>query len=250
MKRILMMIAVSAAALTTGGFAQEGSADPEELMRQIKRNLQKIEDELNRMKSSPASTDAAAREKDMETLKRRQDQVVQDIDDIIKQMKNSSCDNPSESSAEPPPNSKPKNSQSGQKPKSRDRNKSEQGQKPKDGKQPQSGDKPKGGQKPKDGETGKKPSDGSKKDGEGKPQDPNGKTEDNAQKNSGNPENRKGPLPLQDPRRRIQQVDVNEVWGILPPEIRQKLVDRNFGEFTPEYEDEVRDYLKKVSTGR
>ena len=230
MKRLFMMFAICAATLSSGICAQEGTTDPTELMRQIKRNLQKIEDELNRIRTAPSGSDAGAREKDIETLKRRQDQVVKDIDEIIKQMKQQSGGGSSDESPPPPDSKSKEDSQSGQKPKSRDRNKSQQDQ----GKQPQGGKKPQGGQK-KDGETGKKPQGGK---------------EDNSQPNSGKPENQKGSQPPQDPRRRLQQVDVNEVWGILPPEIRQKLIDRNFGEFTPEYEDEVREYIKKVSTGR
>ncbi len=40
---------------------------------------------------------------------------------------------------------------------------------------------------------------------------------------------------------------VNELWGNLPRELRQKLVDRNFDEVTPEYEAEVVEYFKKTN---
>ena len=35
-------------------------------------------------------------------------------------------------------------------------------------------------------------------------------------------------------------------WGLLPPERRQKLVDRNFKDFTPEYEREIKAYFRKI----
>ena len=229
MKRTPTMLAVFGF-LAASAFAQEGAADPQELMRQVKRNLQKIEDELNRMKATPGdgAVDASARAADLDKLKRRQDQVVKDIDKIIEQMKQQGGGGGS--SDDQKQNDSDKSGKEQSKPNSRDRNKSQKNDKDQQSKS----DKKPGGDK-KDGESSKKP-DGGKEDG--------------GKKNADKPENAKGPSPQQDPRKRTQHVDVNEIWGILPPEMRQKLVDRNFGEFTPEYEDEVRQYLKKVSSGR
>lgn len=238
MKRTVSMFA-ALGLFAASAFAQEGATDPQELMRQVKRNLQKIEDELNRMKATPSegAPDAASRAAELDKLKRRQEQVVKDIDKIIEQMKQQGGGGGSSSDDQKQDDSgKSGKEQSKSKPKSRDRNKSQkdgQDQQAKNDKKP-GGDKKEGGDK-KDGESGKKP-DGGK--------------EDNSKKDGSKPENAKGPAPQQDPRKRAQHVDVNEIWGVLPPELRQKLVDRNFGEFTPEYEDEVREYLKKVSSGR
>ncbi len=46
------------------------------------------------------------------------------------------------------------------------------------------------------------------------------------------------------------RIDLNDIWGNLPPEVRQKLVDRNFDDFTPEYEAEIREYFKKTSASK
>ena len=40
---------------------------------------------------------------------------------------------------------------------------------------------------------------------------------------------------------------VVEAWGKLPPELRQQLIDRNFKGFTPEYEQAIKDYLRRIS---
>ena len=39
---------------------------------------------------------------------------------------------------------------------------------------------------------------------------------------------------------------IREKWGVLPPELRQKLVDRNFKDFTPEYEAAIKAYFRKI----
>jgi hypothetical protein len=35
---------------------------------------------------------------------------------------------------------------------------------------------------------------------------------------------------------------------MLPPELRQKLQDRNFQEFTPEYQEEIKAYYRKLGS--
>ena len=40
-----------------------------------------------------------------------------------------------------------------------------------------------------------------------------------------------------------------ERWGHLPPELRQRLIDRNFKDFTPPYAKELKEYYKKIGSG-
>ena len=41
---------------------------------------------------------------------------------------------------------------------------------------------------------------------------------------------------------------MNEIWGNLPQELRQKLVDRNYDDFTPEYKEQIEEYFRKTGT--
>lgn len=245
-------VLASVATLCAGSaFAQEPATDevdPKELMRQIKRNLTKIEDDLQKVESSSASAKAAGVKEDMdklvETMRRRQDQVTKDIDEMVKQMKAQQGGSGSGSSQ-----SKSKSgskSQSGGK--SKNRNQSEGGKK---GDQPQSGEQPQGGEQP-DGEGekggkenkpgskgGKKPKPGEKEPGsEGNPEG-GGK--------GGKQENKQGPRPNDPKARVVVRPNINEVWGRLPKEVRQKLTDKNFEDFTPEYEAEVKEYLRRTN---
>lgn len=36
-------------------------------------------------------------------------------------------------------------------------------------------------------------------------------------------------------------------WGNLPPELRQRLIERNFKEFTPEYQEELKAYYRRIA---
>jgi hypothetical protein len=240
----LFLAAAPARAQEQGG----AEAEPEELMRQIRRNLVKIEDELQKVRGDAAKTASDDARKDMEklieTLKRRQGQVTKDIDEIIRQMKASdcggggSCDKPSD---------KPSSSNSpSKKPGAKNRNQSE-------GEKSDSGQDPKDGQnEPKDGQdqaSGKKPQGGKpepKKDDK-KGGKPGGGPENNAIK-GGDKENKLAQDPTNPKARVVVKPEVNEIWGRLPKELRQKLVDRNFSDFTPEYEDEIREYLRRTNT--
>ncbi len=196
-----------------------GAADPAELMRQIRRNMSRIEEEFSKL--GPASTERGEQvrkdiERLLEGLQKRQGQVVKDIDDVIKQLKKS--DSSSSSGGGGGKSDSQQNQKNSQ---ARDRNKP---QKPQDGKQK-----------------------GQKKDQQGKEQKDGGK-EDNSQKerDAGKNTNTKQPPP---PARleKVAHPDLNEIWGNLPKELRQKLVDRNFDDFTPEYENEVQEYFRRTN---
>jgi hypothetical protein len=45
-------------------------------------------------------------------------------------------------------------------------------------------------------------------------------------------------------------VDIEGRWGNLPAELRQKLMSRNFDEFTPEYQEEIKAYFRKIAQQR
>lgn len=259
----LLLAAFACCALPCRAQEADGAeVDPAELMRQIRRNLMKIEDELHRVKSAAAGEASEAVRKDMdklaETLKRRQEQVTKDIDEIIKQMKAQEGGGGSSSSeSDSPP---PKGSQ-GKKPSSKNRNKSEGGKDDKSQGDKKQGDKGEGGKEQGDKEGGKdgKPEkggdgEGSKPEG-GKPEPNGGDPKDgppgNGRENNagkgGAQENRDGANPKQPAGRKVVQVQINEIWGRLPAEQRQKLVDRNFKDYTPEYEDEIREYLRRTN---
>jgi len=47
-----------------------------------------------------------------------------------------------------------------------------------------------------------------------------------------------------------QRRSMEESWGHLPKEMRQTLLDRNFKEFTPEYELAIKRYFRVLLTNR
>lgn len=242
----LACFALPCRAQETGG----DEVDPAELMRQIRRNLMKIEDELHRVRSAAAGEASESVRKDMdklaETLKRRQEQVTKDIDEIVKQLKASQSGSGSGSSQSQSQSKGGKSSQSksgGSQ--SKDRNKSEGGKRNpgQDGKE---GEKPEGSEDG-DGKEKKKPDGGKPEQGDAKGgKEPQGGKEDNARK-GGPGENRPGPNPADPKARRVTHAQLNEIWGRLPKEQRQKLTDRNFEDFTPEYEEEIKEYLRRTN---
>lgn len=264
LRRLAAALAALCCVAAPLGAQDEGgdAPDPQELMRQIRRNLVKIEDELQKVRAESAATADAAAKKDLDRLidllRRRQEQVTKDIDEIIKQMKSQEGGGGSSSSeSDSPP---PKGSQ-GKKPSSKNRNKSEGGKDDKSQGDKKRGDKSEGGKeqgdkeggkdgKPEKGEDGEgsKPEGGKPEPNGGDPKDgpPGSGRENNAQK-GGAQENRDGANPKQPAGRKVVQVQINEIWGRLPAEQRQKLVDRNFKDYTPEYEDEIREYLRRTN---
>jgi hypothetical protein len=206
-----------------GGEPDDGNKpNPQDLARQIRRNMIKIEEELSKAGTHDPSKGEQVRkdlENLLETMKQRQGQVVKDIDAIVEQMK---CNGGGGSG------SKDSNENQG-KSKSRDRNKPENQGKPRD---PNSGEQP--GKKPKDG---KKPSD-----------QKGGGAEDNRRKAEDEGHNQPGDPRGEPPPERFVKIDLNEIWGNLPSELRQKLVDRNFDDFTPEYKAQIDEYFRKTSS--
>lgn len=200
----------------------EGAVNPADLARQIRRNMLKIEEDLGKAGThDPTRGDQVRKdlEKLLDGMKNRQDQVVKDIDDIVKQLKTSSCSSGKSGSSDSNQNQKQS--------KKRDRNQSDQKSgKPRDPNKPEQGK-----------EKGEQPQD---KKGAGK--------EDNSRKDQNSGENVEG-----DPRERpgpekAAHINLNEIWGNLPPELRQKLVDRNFDDFTPEYKAQIDEYFKKTGS--
>lgn len=43
------------------------------------------------------------------------------------------------------------------------------------------------------------------------------------------------------------QQDIEGRWGFLPPELRQRLMQRDFQEFTPDYQDELKAYYRRIA---
>jgi hypothetical protein len=229
----------------------EEQVDPQELMRQIRRNLLKIEDELQKVEAAAAAATSADAKRDLdklvETLRRRQDQVTKDIDEIVRQMKaqgGGGGSGSSQSKSKSKSNSDSKsNSQSSGKSGAKNRNQSEGGKK-NDGSESGAQD-PKDGQGRKDQKGGKKDQKGGKQDPKDDPEQGDGKPESGAK--GGSAEKRNGPLPENPKGRVVVRPNVNEAWGRLPKEVRQKLTDRNFEDFTPEYEEEVKEYLRRTN---
>jgi hypothetical protein len=202
---------------------EEEGPDPAELARQIRRNMIKIEEDLSKAGTHDARRGDQVRkdlDKLLESMKQRQGQVIKDIDDIVKQLK--VCGGGGSGSRDSNENQK----QSG----ARDRNESQKQGKPRDpnsGKE-QSSKKPRSGQKPK-----------SQK---------GGGPEDNRPTPPGDTQNQPGDPRGELPPEKVPHVNLNEIWGNLPPELRQKLIDRNFDDFTPEYEAQIQEYFRKTST--
>ncbi len=44
--------------------------------------------------------------------------------------------------------------------------------------------------------------------------------------------------------------DMEKAWGRLPEELRQSLIDRNFKHMAPGYEQAVKDYFRRIFSGR
>ena len=244
----LLLAAFACCALPCRAQEADGAeVDPAELMRQIRRNLMKIEDELHRVKSAAAGEASEAVRKDMdtlaETLKRRQEQVTKDIDEIVKQLKASQSGSGSGSSQSQSQSKGGKSSQSKSGGKqSKDRNQSE-GAKKNPGKEGGKPDRPEDGE----GQEPQKPEGGKPEQGDAKSgKEPQGGKEDNARKGAPG-ENRPGPNPADPKARRVVHAQLNEIWGRLPKEQRQKLTDRNFEDFTPEYEEEIKEYLRRTN---
>ena len=206
---------------------EEEGPSPADLARQIRRNMLKIETDLEKAGThDPARGEQVKKdlEKLIDGMKQRQDQVIKDIDAIVDQIKLGNCSSGKQSERDSNENQKQS--------RARDRNQSQKQQKPRDGNQAK---KPNGGKpKPQDANKPDKKKGGGAEDNTGKEQDP-GKNEQGDPRGQPKPE-------------KVARINLNDIWGNLPPEIRQKLIDRNFDDFTPEYKDQIEEYFRKTST--
>jgi len=226
---ILFLLSLSQTPLS----AQEG-VNVRELARQIHRNMLKVEESLEAADNEAAGAAAKQAARDLKKLikpkardksstsdqakqrsqeiTRRGQQVVKDIEAIIKAFKSSGGGQGQGRQQQ----SSGKQKRGQKSPESRDRNRSER-------------------------QKGKKPGQQKKKS-----RKPRGAKEDNRQKNPpggrNQNANRRPPQRKEDARFR----NLEGKWGLLPPEKRQRLVDRNFKDFTPEYEREIKAYFKKI----
>lgn len=192
----------------------EPEVDLAELLRQIRRNMIEVEKDLDRAQAEAAKASAAEAKEKLDKLafdmNSRGNQITKDIDELIENMPQCSGGGSSGGSGK---SQKPSGKKDSSQSKSRDRNNPEN-----QGKEPQ----------------GSKP---------GKPQ--NGEKEDNSAKDDAGGKNRNAP-PRQDPKAKARHVDVEGRWGNLPPELRQRLVESNLFEFTPDYQEEIKAYFKRV----
>ena len=197
----------------------EPEIDPGELLRQIQRNMEAVEKGLDEL----ATEDAVAAgkrtvesiNKAIEEMKNSGQQVTKDIDTIIKQMKSSGGGGGGGGGGQ----------SSG-----------------KGGQQGRNSGKERGSAKDRN-----KPEPGSEKNGEGQKPEAKGGAEDNTGKNPQGGRNENGPTRPDDPRERFRQELLEGRWGVLPPELRQRLIERNFREFTPEYQEELRAYFRRLA---
>ena len=75
----------------------------------------------------------------------------------------------------------------------------------------------------------------------------NGK-EDNTKPNPSKGSNAEGAPKSPPAAVRVGRVNLADRWGVLPKELRQKLIHQDFKDYTPEYEAKIRAYLKKIAT--
>ncbi len=206
--------------------AQPGGDDPAELLRQIQRNMTEIEKALSGIDATGAAGRGEQIVEDLERLvsglRSRQDQIVKDLDEILKRMKLQQSSSQSQQNQDQ--QQSPKSGRN-QKPRARDRNQGGR-QDPKDRKE---------------GQQGQDPKDESAKRGED-PKSP----ENNKGKDEAEGENRAGTARRDPAGRRVDAARIIDRWGLLPEETRQRLVNDNFRDFTPEYEEEIRQYFRNL----
>lgn len=82
------------------------------------------------------------------------------------------------------------------------------------------------------------------------PQDQGGRKERDGQQNPPGGRNVDDqPKQYPDPEK-VKHPNIEDIWGVLPPELRQRLVNRSFRDFTPEYEREIKAYMRRIMEGR
>lgn len=193
----------------------EPAVNPAELLRQIQRNMEAVEKGLDELATEDAKAAGRRSVEDLnkliDSLKSGGRQITTDIDTLIREMKSSSSGGGGGGGGEKSKSQSKDRNQSKERGGAKDRNKPEPSQQP----------------------------------GGGKPD--NGKTEDNTAKDQPGGANGPGNTRPEDPREKFRQELLEGRWGVLPPELRQRLVERNFREFTPEYQEELRAYFRRLA---
>ncbi|MCB9831315.1 MAG: hypothetical protein H6807_02490 [Planctomycetes bacterium] len=226
-RRLVLVLVLALFALlvpATRGLAQE-EFDPREAIKEIKKDMARLREDFARLQGD-TSTEKAERvieniDKLLEGLQNSQSGVIGKIDELIRNQK---LQDSSSSSSQDPQQGKQKsqgNQGKGQKqpkPQSRDHNQKPGDQKrdePQDGESKEPGDQPTG------------------KENHDKPEQ--------SERNLKQPDSGTEVVPV------IQDA---EVWGRLPPEVRQLLIERNYRDYYPNYEKEIADYLKALNRKR
>ena len=228
--RLTLMLIAAVLCLTAPTVqAQDEPFDPREAVKKISEGFDTILESLNEMSATDASTSGDEVvdniDKLLDSMKTAQDDVVKNIDNLIRnqeQQKSNSSSSSGSSKGQPKQGSsnKPQGNQDGGK--KRDRNQSEgEGEKS-------------GGQK--------KEEDGQKPGEDGEPQGEKS-TEKSEQTNDGR-------RPSDKPKEVYRQILEAGGWGYLPDEMKQRLIESNFRDWFPDYDREIRDYLKSLSGSR
>ena len=209
--------------------AQDGGEEPDEreTVKQIKKDLDTLVEDLAKIATGGAAEKGDRVVDNIDKLLKNMggsggsgDRVVDNIDELLKQMKMQQSQSGGGGGQG---QQKPKPGEGQQRPSQRrDRNqKGEQGQDgPKDGQQQQKkpdgeGDQPTAGDDTRDPKQGKNP------------RKPPGSREE-----------------------RVPFLDDREVWGTLPPEVKQILIESSYREYYPEYERDISEYLKSLNRRR
>lgn len=187
-----------------------------DLIRQIRRNMIETERSIDQVESEATTENATAAKKRLDELLKKLDQggkqITNDIDEVIKKIPRGGGGGGGgggQSSSSSGSDSQGQD-QSG----SKDRNQRDD-----------SGGQPEGESKGQ--------------------QQQNGGGDSNGENPEGG-ENRPGRRKPEDRTEVVPSPDDAQRWGFLPEELRQRLLDRNFREFTPEYQRELRNYFRRT----
>ncbi len=231
--KMLIITAAIAVLVSPVTSAQDEPFDPREAVKKISEGFDAVLESLNEMSTSEAQENGEEIVEDidslLESMKGAQDDIVNNIDELIRNQKlqssNSSSSSGSSSQQQQKPNQsgKPQNQQNGGK--QRDRNQEDgENQTPgeKDGEpKNEPGGKPGEGGEPKGQETGQKPEQG-----------------------------KNGRKPHEKPTEIYRQILAAGGWGYLTVAMSQRLIESNFRDWFPDYDREIRDYLKSLSGAR
>lgn len=218
-------LAVAAAAfhLAAPACAQDGGDERSEMrkiVKQIKEDLDTLVEDLARLSTGEGKDEGDRVVKNIDELLEGMggsgDRIVSNIDELLAKMKKQS----SSSSGGGGGKSKPSGQRKQRPGQRRDRN--QQGEKDQH-----------------DQPHGKKPDE---QDGNSKP---NGGEDERMPKQGKDPRK-----PPESDEERVPFLDDREVWGTLPPEVRQILIESSYRDYFPEYEREISDYLKSLNRRR